>query len=151
MRIEVLICIFFLAEYHVKWNTMVSVLSRYSRSVQLRPHNKLETDLMNHLGLIWTNYQNDQTLAGVPAMKGNDLLFISASEFWGFLASFLPPTFTRSLQPFILNKSKGKVSQIQDFRGAIPLANRLYSWQILKYSAYIKDSFRIVNYEIFQS
>lgn len=106
---------------------------------------------MNHSWLFWTNHQNDQTLAGVPAMKGNDLLFICATEFWRFLASFFPPILSHSLQSFILNMPKGKVSQIQDFKGAISLANMLYFWQILKYSASIKGSFRIVNYKVFQS
>lgn len=79
------------------------------------------------------NHQNDQTLAGVPVVKGNDLLFASASEFWRFLAAaaaaaFLFSTVSHSLQPFILNNPKeGKVSQIQDFKGAISLANMLSS------------------------
>lgn len=79
----------FLAKYYFKWSTVVSFLSQYSRYRQLGPHNKLETDLMNHSWLVWTNHQKDQTLAGVLAVKGNDLLSISASEFWRFLAS--PP------------------------------------------------------------
>lgn len=76
------------------------------------------------------NHQKDQTLAGVPVVKGNDLLFASASEFWRFLAAtaFLFSTVSHSLQPFILNNLKeGKVSQIQDFKGAISLANMLSS------------------------
>ena len=118
-----------------------------------RPHNKLDPHLMNHSWLIRASLQNDQTLAGISALKGSDLPLLSASEFWRVLASSfcVSPTLSHSLQPLILGKPRGKVSQIQDFKGAISLANMLYSWQVLKNSASIKCAFRTVNYKSFQS
>eukprot|EP00069_Balaena_mysticetus_P002051 bmy_15736T0 len=108
-------------QYYVHWEERIVILTQVSRMQRSETEGLKMTVLYNPT--LYSDVKNEridawnyQMLAGVPVVKGNGLLFTSASEFWRFLAAaaaaFLFSAVSHSLQPFILNNPKEGKSKL---------------------------------------